>query len=147
MIAGAASGAGEAPGDAGHEGVLVNGQLYDMVEFAPAFSEEDLERLSLVLGAGKPVEDRAAVRSSVEPLADESADDGVADQLPALHHFLGLEAYRRPGSHRLAEHVARRQLDHAALCLKPRGLSALARAGRAQEDDVQHSGAFSLFAD
>ena len=64
---------------------------------AAALGEQHLERFGLVPGARKAVEDRALLGRGVEPLADQRADDGVADQLAALHHRLGLQADRRAG--------------------------------------------------
>ena len=54
-----------------------------MIEVAAALGEQDFERFGLVLGARKTVEDRALLGRCVEPLADQRADDGVADQLAA----------------------------------------------------------------
>ena len=45
-------------------------------------------------------------------------------------------AARRHGG---AQHVAGRELDHAALLLQPLGLGALAGAGRPKKDDVHRA--------
>ena len=63
--------------------LLVDRELDHMVEVAAALGEQHVERFGLVLGARKAVEDGALLRRRVEPLADERADDRVADQLAA----------------------------------------------------------------
>jgi hypothetical protein len=143
MIAGTAPCAGEAPGDAFDELVLIDGKLNDIIEMPTAFREKDLERFRLMLGPWESVEDRAFVRRGVEPLADQGADDRVADQLATRHHFLGLQADGRPGGDGFTEHVARRQLDHAAVRLKARGLRALAGPRWAEKNDIHHAQRFS----
>src|SRR3546814_4076154 len=50
---------------------------------------------------------------------------------------LGLDPDRSPGGHGAAQHVAGRELHHAALGNQPCGLRALARASRPQKNDVQ----------
>src|SRR3546814_12159257 len=50
---------------------------------------------------------------------------------------LGLVPDRSPGSHGGAQHVAGRELHHAALGNQPCGLRALTRARRPQKNDVQ----------
>ena len=103
----------------------------------PALAEQDFERFGLVAGARKAVEDRAMPRGGVEPFADQRRDDGIGDELARLHHRLGLKPHRRAFGHRLAQHVAGRQLDHAALGLEALRLRTLARAGWSEKNDVQ----------
>ena len=62
VIAGAAAGAGEAPGDALDQRVLVDLELDHMVEAAAALGEQQVERFGLLAGAREAVEDRAAGR-------------------------------------------------------------------------------------
>src|SRR3546814_6464186 len=53
---------------------------------------------------------------------------------------LGLEADRGSRLDRGAQHVARRELDHAMLLLEARRLRTLTRPRRAQQNDVQRHG-------
>ena len=135
VIVRAALGAAEAAGDPLDQSFLVDDQFDHMVERAVAVGEEQFERFGLVLGARKAVEDRAAA-GAVEPLADQRRNDRVGYEFARFHHCLGLDPDRRALGDRLAQHVAGRQLDHAAIGLEPRRLGALARARRSQKNDV-----------
>ena len=64
-------------------------------------------------------------------LADERADDGVRHQLAGFHHGLGLQADRRSRLDGGAQHVAGRQLHHAAIGDQALRLGPLAGARRA----------------
>ena len=147
VITGPALGAGEAAGDPCHQRLLVHGKLNHMIEMATAFDKKPIKRLGLSSRSREAVENRAASRAAIEPLADQCGDDLVADEFAAIHDRLHLFADRRPARARLAQHVAGRQLDHAARRLQPSGLSPLPGARRSQKDDVQHCGALSLFAE
>jgi len=68
-----------------------------MIEAAPAFGEQPVERFGLRKRAREAIEDGALPRRGVEPLANQRADDRVADQLafsPITR--LGLEPNRVP---------------------------------------------------
>ena len=67
-----------------HEGILIDAELDDMVEAAAALREQQVERFGLGARARIAVEDRAGLAHVVEALADERADDRVADQLARL---------------------------------------------------------------
>ena len=54
------------------------------------------------------------------------------------NHRFGLDADGSAGGDGFAEHVAGRQVHHSARRLQPRGLRALAGAGRAEKNDVEH---------
>ena len=75
----------------------------------------------------------------LEPVGDDADDDLVGDELARIHHRLGLHADRRAGRHRGAQHVAGRELRNAVLRDDARGLSALARPRRPQEDQIRIS--------
>jgi len=79
-----------------------------MIEPPPALGEEEIERFGLRPGSRETVEDRSLLGGGIQPLADEGADDRVADELAALHHRLGLEPDRRSRGDSLAEHVSGR---------------------------------------
>jgi len=130
------SAARKSAGDPVDQRFLVDDELDDVIDLAAAVGEPDFQRGGLVAGAREAVEDRARAARRVEPLADQRRDDGVTDEFTRFHHRLGLEAGRRPLGHRLAEHVAGRQLDHAARVDQALRLGALAGARRSQQDDV-----------
>ncbi len=108
-----------------------------MPELAAAPGEKHVEAPGLSRGAGIAIEDDAGLgREAVERLADDARDDLVGHQFARFHHGLGLEADRRAGLDGGAQHVAGRELDHAALGHEALGLRALAGAGRTKQDDV-----------
>ena len=74
----------------------------------------------------------------VKMLADQSADDGIANQFSGVHHRLGLQTDWSALGDSGAKHVARRQLDHPAFCLQARCLGAFAGPWRPEKDDVDH---------
>ena len=137
MIALAAIGAGEAASDAIDQRVLVHLELDDMVQAAATRFQNLVERFGLGRSARIAVEDDAGLgRELVERIADDPGDDLVGDELSRLHHRLGLEPDRRARLDRRAQHVAGRQLLHAAFVDQTLGLGALARARRAQKNDI-----------
>ena len=137
MIARAASGAGEAAGDALDQRVLVDVQLDDMVERAVPLRQDSVERVRLRLRPRIAVEDDAGVGGErIERFADDARHDLVRHQFARFHHGLRLEADRRARLDRRAQHVAGRQLHHGAAFHQARRLRALARARRAKQNDV-----------
>jgi len=65
-----------------------------MVEVPPSLGQEEIKRFSLCNCPREAVEDRAGTGRCIEPLTDQRADDGIADELAALHHGLGFETNR-----------------------------------------------------
>ena len=119
MIAFVALRAGEATGDALHEGILVNLKFDDMIKGPSALGQQRIERGGLRSRAGIAVEDHALLGVRlIETFADDATDDFVGHELTRFHHRLGLQADRRSGLHRRAKHVARGKLDHAAIMLE-----------------------------
>ena len=117
-----------------------------MVEMSAALGEQQVQRFGLGLVRGKPskIAPLSAHASSRSPISAVTMASLTSS--PRVHDRLGLDADRGAAGDGLAQHVAGRQLDHAARRLQPRRLRPLARARRAQQDDIQHCGALSLFA-
>ncbi|PAV70292.1 hypothetical protein WR25_11086 [Diploscapter pachys] len=136
MIALATLGAGVAALDALDQRSLVDLQLDDMIERHATRFEQRIERSSLRRGARIAVEDRAPADALVQPLADQRRDDIVRHQFARIHHRLRLQPDGRARLHRSAQHVAGRQLHHAARGHQPLRLGALARPRRPEKDDV-----------
>src|SRR3546814_5620699 len=63
--------------------------------------------------------------------------DRVGDQFAGVHDPLRLTAERGAGCHRLAQHLAGRELADAVGFLEPLRLGTLARSRRAQQNQVQ----------
>ena len=70
----------------------------------------------------------------------------VGHQLARFHHRLGLQPDRAARLDRGAQHVAGRELDHAAVRVEPARLGALARARRPQQDDIHAALSLAAFA-
>ena len=101
------------------------------------------DMLRQAVAAGTPVGIKAkAVMDRGELVSDAIVSALIGEHLDASAgkgtQAARLEADRRSGRDGFAKHVARRQLDHAALRLESRRLRALARAWRTQKDDIQH---------
>ena len=87
---------------------------------------------------GKPSSrSRPRCRRLRQPVADQADDDVVGHQVASRHDLLGLQPELGALAHRRAQHVAGGDVVHLALGHHPRGLSALARARRAHENQVE----------
>ena len=108
-----------------------------MIKRAAVAGKDRIERLRLRGGAGIAVKDGTGILAHGGEFGiDQVGDDFVRDQFAALHHFLGLEAHRRAGLHRSAQHIAGRELAHAVPLDEPCTLRALAGTGRPKKNDV-----------
>ena len=137
VVAGPAAGAGIASDDAADELVLVDLELDHPVELAAVRGEHFVELLRLRGSARIAIEDGAGFRPHRGQLGvDQRGDDLVGDQLARFHDRLGLDADRRAGGDRGAQHVAGRKLAHAALLDQPRRLGPLACPRGAEKDQV-----------
>ena len=94
------------------------------MDVCAAFVEHRLERLGLLQGAGEAVEDDA-LRSvlAIEEVSDETDDQIVGHELPAVDVFLSRSSQLAALTDGLAQHVAGRDVveavtldDHFALC-------------------------------
>ncbi len=74
-----------------------------------------------------------------QAILDQADDDLVGDQLAASHDALDLLAERRARGDGGAQHVAGGELHHPPGLHQTLGLSALARRGRAEKDQVHAS--------
>ena len=84
------------------------------VELQAALGQHPVERLGLGDGAREAVKDEAVggVRLT-DALGDDAVDDVVGDELAPLHHRLRLLADVGALGHRLAQHLAGRELRDA----------------------------------
>ena len=93
-----------------------------------------VERLGLLHGARKAVEDETVLRVGlVDAVIDDADHDLVGDERAGLHHRLGLQPDRRLRLDGGAQHVAGRELRNAVLLGEPRRLRAFAGAGRPEQ--------------
>ena len=107
------------------------------VEWRTQLVEQLLEVHRLLHGAWKSVEDEAV--SSVglrEPLADNTQDDVVGDQLAGPEDGPGLLAETRPQGDGLPQHVAGGDLRNIPVRHQLLGLRAFAATRRAQQYDA-----------
>src|SRR3954453_15305503 len=97
-----------------------------------------VQRPGLRVRAREPVEEEAVGRVLLGEAVEDHADDHlVGHEVAAVHVLLGLLAQVRPVLHRLAQDVARRDIRQREVLLEAFGLGALARAGRAEQDEVE----------
>ena len=137
MIPLAATGAGEAAGDAIDQRLFIHRQFDHGVQLSPTLVEQCVECVGLRRGARIAVEDRTLFGiGHVQPLTDQRGDDRVGHEFPRLHHGLRLQPDRRAGLDRRTQHIAGGQLDHAAARLQPAGLRTLAGSRRPKQNDV-----------
>ncbi len=79
---------------------------------SPRSRQHAVERRGLRHGAREAVEDEAlAGVGLLDALGDDADHDVVGHQAAARHDLLRLQADRRAGLHRRAQHVAGRELD------------------------------------
>src|SRR3954449_2164969 len=122
------------------EGALVDLELEHRIEPQTLFGEHRVEGLGLGDGAREAVEDEAlAGVRPVDALGDDADHDVVRDEPARFHDRLGLEADRRTGSDRRAQHVAGRELRDAVARDEASGLRPLPRPRRPQKDDPHRS--------
>ncbi|MPL95824.1 hypothetical protein SDC9_41996 [bioreactor metagenome] len=134
----AAIAAGVAAGDAGDERGVIDAHLDHRIEGLAVLRQQLAECIGLRQRAREAVEDEARGLHRVQLLLDQADDDLVGHQLAAVHHLGDAAAHLGPRGLGLAQHVAGRQLHHAALLHQLARLRALACAGRPQQDDVGH---------
>ena len=104
--------------------------------FRPLRGQHGVEGLGLGDGAGKAVEDEAALGIRLfDPVGDDADDDVVGDKIAPIHDLLGLDADGRPGRHRCTEHVAGRELGYAQPLDQAHGLRALSGPRRSQQNN------------
>src|SRR5215217_6127411 len=122
------------------EGALVDLELEHRIEPQTLLREHRVEGFGLGDRARKSVEDEAlpGVRP-VDALGDDADHDVVRDEPARFHDRLGLEADRRTGSDRRAQHVAGRELRDAVARDEASGLRPLPRPRRPQKDDPHRS--------
>src|SRR3954451_1446259 len=107
-------------------------------EAAVDLLQRGVERLGLLVRAWEAVEEEAVLGVGLgEPVEDHADDDLVGDQVAAVHVLLGLLAEVRAVLDGLAQHVARGDVGEREVLLEALGLGALARAGRAEQDEVE----------
>ena len=134
-VAGTAGGAGEAPGDALGQQIVVDPQLDDVVERALAAIEDAGDTLGLDRGARHPVEDEALPgREPGDRLVDDLDDDIVGHQIAGVHRCRGLAADIGARAHRRTQHGAGRQRHQVVALGKALGLGTLSGTRRAQHD-------------
>jgi hypothetical protein len=135
VVACATLGAGEPARDPLDQRLVVDRDLDDRVELEAALLEHAVQRFGLRHRARVAVEDEALrAVGLVDALGDDAVDDLVRDQLAALHHRLGLAPHIGAFGDRFTQHLAGRELRDAVGAPDPRGLCALPRAGRPQQD-------------
>src|SRR3954468_14211374 len=97
-----------------------------------------VERLGLLVGAREAVEQEAVAGVRVvQAVQDHADDDLVRDEIAAVHVLLRLFPEVRALLDGLAQHVAGRDVREGEVLLEALGLGALARAGRAEQDEVE----------
>ncbi len=108
-----------------------------MVDLLAQLGQHFVQGHGLGHGAGEAVEDGPArVSGLFQPGLDQGDDDGVGHQVAARHDGLAFAPELGAGRDGLAQHVAGRQLDHAAGLDQTLGLGALARRRRSEQDQV-----------
>src|SRR5512139_2699297 len=140
VIALAAARAGEAAGDPVDQRILVDGDLDDMVELHAPAVEQPLERRGLGSGAGKTVEDEAALHVRLlESVGEDADDDLVRNEIPGIHYGLGLESDLGLGGDRCAKHISGRELHHPPIGFEPARLGPLSCPRRPKQYDVHRA--------
>src|SRR3989338_1561466 len=131
VVDGVASRAGEAAAQALEELVLRDREVDHEVD-----AREGCQSFGLRERAGEAVEDEAlAAIVPGDALLEDAEREVVGDQVARVDEGLHLAAERAPRGHGGAEEVARADGRDAESCGEPRGLRALARALRAEEDE------------
>ena len=116
-----------------HLGVDV--EQHDRVDRLAEFTSSAASPSACDDRARKSVEDESARGIGPrEPLADDAEHDVVGDELARVHHDFGGAAELRAGRDRFAQQVAGRHLRHAVAGLQALRLRALARTGRAEQN-------------
>ncbi len=132
-----AVGTGASPGNPAHQLAVVDLELYDRVERLAQRLQEPIERLRLGEVAGEAIEDEAAASVRLaQALADHSEHQCILHQTPLIHRLLGLAAELATGGYCRAQQVPGRDLGDVLTLHEPLRLSALTRAGSAQQDDA-----------
>ena len=96
--------------------------------------QQSREGLRLGDGPRKAVEDEAPRRvAPAEALGHQPNDHIVGDERAVIHVALGFDSDCRAGRHRLAQHVAGREVGHAPLAREVARLGALAGSRRSEK--------------
>ncbi len=92
-------------------------------------------------GSGKPVEDEAALGVGLGQAVPDDVDHQlVRDELAAVEIGAGSLTLRGPGVDLGAQDIASGDRRNPVLLRQPGGLGALARSGRAEQDEIQRHG-------
>src|SRR5512132_4433299 len=114
---------------------LVHLELDDAIELEAPLGQQAIERFRLRQRSRKTVEHKAAFRVGLtDAIGDNRNHDLVRHQLAALHDAFGLQAHRRAGRDRGAQHVSGRELDYSVFGYQALRLRALTRPRRAEQD-------------
>ena len=120
--------------------VVLHAQFDHRIQRDAVVLEHGVQRVGLRHGAGEAVQDEAACAIWLaDALAQHVDDDLIGHQVAGVHDRFGAQAdFRTPG-HFGAQHVTGGDLGDPVGEFQPLCLRALARAWRAQKDQVQRS--------
>ena len=130
VIAGAALGAAESPGDPLDQDGVVHAQFDHGVDAGAARLQHGVQRLRLGHGAGEAVQDEAiGAVGLLDALADHGDEHLVRHQSSLSHDLLGAEADLAARRHLGAQHVPGGDLSDAVASLQPLRLGAFPAPG------------------
>jgi hypothetical protein len=132
-----AVGALAAAGDPLEHGVVVRLDQQCGGQPTPAALDLVAQRVGLPDRAGEAVEQEAVVALALDLGHDHLDHQLVRNEVAVAHVLLGLLAQVAAVLAVLAQHVARGDVGEVEVLAQPRGLGALAGAGRAEQEEVE----------
>ena len=129
--------AGAPAGDAAHQLLGADVEQHDGIDGSAEFLRQDREAFGLRLRAREPIEDESGPCVGLhDAVADDVEHGGIVDQLAGGHDGIGAPAEVGAFLAMLPEDVAGGDLRNAETRDETLCLGALARSGRAHENDA-----------